>query len=134
MTKINYFAYICVALTIGLVYTLGELKYEKKVAKSKELFLLQDTGALEEQVYSLQEHIQVIEKQNKEYQIILGIIKLKMDESKKNPSVVPPQNTTPPQKDLKPLPQATIPRMNKDYPGTYIPKGHPYHKERKYKI
>lgn len=82
MNKINFFAYISVALTIGLVYTLGELKYEKKLAKTKELWLIEDSEELAQEIDRYKETVQILAKQNREYEIILQTIKLKMDEAR----------------------------------------------------
>lgn len=80
MRKINFFAYITVALAIGLVYTFGELKYEKKLAKAKELWLLEDAEELAQEIDRYKETIQILAKQNREYEIILQTIKLKIAE------------------------------------------------------
>lgn len=118
MEKINYFAYISVALVIALVYTFGELKHEKKIAKSKELWLLEDTSELEVEIERLNDVVKVLAKQNREYEAILTVIKLKMEEAKQGkPMEVPKQ-------ELKPQPQTTQPSLfERGYPGTYIPRG-----------
>ena len=113
LMKTNYFAYATVILTIAIVYIFGELKYEKKMAKTKELWLLEDTAELEEEIENKDEVIQALAKQNKEYEIILGIIKLKMAQDKESKE----------QPKAKPHQQSTIPSTPKGYPGIYIPKG-----------
>jgi hypothetical protein len=111
--KTNYFAYATIILTLVLVYIFGELKYEKKMAKTKELWLLNDTADLEEKIDNQEIVIQALAKQNKEYEIIISIIELNIAkdlEIKKE--------------DLKPKakPQSTMPSVPKGYPGIYIPK------------
>lgn len=111
MKNINYFAYATVILTLVLVYIFGELKYEKKIGKMRDLWLLEDASELEEKIESQDEVIQALAKQNKEYEIILGIIKLKMAQDKES------------KEQPKAKPQSTIPGTPKGYPGKFIPKG-----------
>jgi hypothetical protein len=112
--KTNYFAYVTVILTIAIVYIFGELKYEKKMAKTKELWLLEDASELEEKIEYKDEVIQALAKQNKEYEIILGIIKLKMAQNKESKEEEP---------QAKSHQQSTIPSFKKMSPGKFIPKG-----------
>lgn len=109
--KINYFAYVSVILTIALVYLFGELKHEKKMSKMRDLWLLEDASELEEQIENQQTTIGALAKQNREYEIILGIIKLKIAQDKES------------KEEPKAKPQSTIPSTPKGYPGKFIPKG-----------
>ena len=114
MKNINYFAYVSVILTLVLVYVFGELKYEKKIGKMRDLWLLEDASELQEKIDNQDEVIQELAKQNKEYEIILGIIKLKMAQNKEIKKEEPKP---------KAKPQSTIPSTPKGYPGIYIPNG-----------
>jgi hypothetical protein len=114
MKNINYFAYVSVILTLVLVYVFGELKYEKKIGKMRDLWLLEDTAELEEQIESKDEVIQALAKKNKEYEIIIGIIKLKIAQDEEIKKEEP---------KAKPHKQSTIPSTPKNYPGIYIPNG-----------
>jgi hypothetical protein len=114
MKNINYFAYVSVILTLVLVYVFGELKYEKKIGKMRDLWLLEDASELQEKIDNQDEVIQELAKQNKEYEIILGIIKLKMAQNKEIKKEEPKP---------KAKPQSTIPGTPKGYPGKFIPKG-----------
>lgn len=115
MRKINFFAYITVALSIVLVYTFGELKYEKKLAKTKELWLLEDAEELEQEIDRYKDTIQILAKQNREYEIIIQTIKLKIAQDLENKKK---------ESEVKPHQQSTIPSTPKGYPGQYIPRGH----------
>jgi hypothetical protein len=115
MKNINYFAYITVILTIALVYVFGELKYEKKMSKTRDLWLLEDASELEDEIDYLNGVIGELSKQNKEYEIILGVIKLKIAQDKEAKGE--------PKEEVKPSKQSTIPSTPKNYPGKYIPKG-----------
>ncbi len=114
LMKTNYFAYATVILTIAIVYIFGELKYEKKMSKTRDLWLLEDTSELEEEIERLQTAVQVLAKQNKEYEIMFSVIKLKIEQNKQD-------------KDdkVKPSQQSTIPKLDHNYPGKFIPKGQP---------
>jgi hypothetical protein len=114
MKNINYFAYVSVILTLVLVYVFGELKYEKKIGKMRDLWLLEDASELQEKIDNQDEVIQELAKQNKEYEIILGIIKLKMAQNKEIKKEEP---------KAKPHKQSTIPSTPKGYPDIYVPNG-----------
>jgi hypothetical protein len=76
----------------------------------RDLWLLEDYSELEEKIEYQESVIQVLAKQNKEYEILFGIIKFKMSQDKEEPKAKPHQ-------------QSTIPSTPKGYPGIYIPKG-----------
>ena len=99
---------------IVLVYVFGELKYEKKLSKMKELWLLEDAEELDKEIASLEETVHILAKKNKEYEIILGIIKLNIAKDKEIKKEEPKP---------KAKPQSTIPSVPKGYPGKFIPKG-----------
>jgi hypothetical protein len=117
MKNINYFAYATFILTIALVYLFGELKHQKTISKTKELWLLEDTSELEDRIDGLEATISILAKQNKEYEIMFAIIKLKIDQDK--------EVKEEPKEEVKPSQQSTIPKLNPNYPGRYIPKGQP---------
>ena len=116
MRNTNYFVYATIILTVLLVYLFGELKYEKKIAKMRDLWLLEDTEALEEKLEMQEATIQTLAKQNKEYEIILSMIKLKMAEARE-------KGEEPSDEKPDPIQQSTIPKRPDNYPGEYIPKG-----------
>ncbi len=116
MKNINYFAYATVVLTIVLVYLFGELKYEKKMSKMRDLWLLEDTSELEEEIEGLEATIGVLAKKNREYEIIIGTIKLKIAQDREAKGE--------PKEPVKPSQQSTIPKLDPNYPGEFIPKGH----------
>jgi hypothetical protein len=118
MNKETFLSYISVILTVGLVYTFGELKYEKKIAKAKELWLLEDTQELEKEIEKLNEVVKVLAKQNREYEAILSVIKLKMEEAKQGKPIEVPKQEPKPQTQKK---QPSL--FERGYPGRYIPKG-----------
>jgi len=119
--KTNYFAYATVVLTLLLVYVFGELKYEKKMGKTKETWLLNDTTQLEDKIVCLETTVTELAKQNKQYEIFIAIIKLKLEEDKN----IKTDGLDVNKKEEKPKAktQSTVPSVPKGYPGKFIPKG-----------
>jgi hypothetical protein len=88
------------------------------MGKTKELWLLEDAEELQVEIDSMNVTIQTLAKQNKEYEIILSMIKLKMAEAREKGEGSKDEK-------VEPIKQSTIPKLTPNYPGEYIPKGQP---------